>query len=217
MKRTKSSSFEVTDDQAIRLLWDADQLQYFAPFIARDCTVNQAALETHCKPNTMYARVQRYLKLGLLRVVREESRDGRAIKVYRSTADELIVPLEGVWEERANRGWSRFFERAMAHGMRYTYASSSRRTEHYYRNEDSVFSTHVNFGESDDTILSLGPDEPAIHNSLHDAVYLDFTDAKAFQRELFDLTQKYFSRAGAQRYLVRLNLVPVPEEAEVIP
>ncbi len=217
MKRARSSSFEVTDDNAIRLLWDAAQLQYFAPFIARDCTVHQAARETDCKPNTMYARVRRYLKLGLLRVVREESRDGRAIKVYRSVADELIVRLEGVWDEHANRGWSSFFERAMAHGMRYTFAASRGRTEHYYRNQDGVFSTHVNFGDSTDSILSLGPDEPAIHNSMHDSVYLDFADAKAFQRELHDLTRKYFSRFGAQRYLVRLNLVPVPEEAEAIP
>lgn len=223
MKRVKSSSFsvrlEITDPDAARVLTDTAQLRYFAPFIARDCTVNQVALETGCKPNTMYARVQRYLKLGLLRIVRQESRDGRAIKLYRSIADELIVPMMDFSYEAAQGSWSRFFERAMAKGMQYAYAARPNPWRvRYFRDANGVFTNGLEGDAPDEMLLSLGPNDPAVLNTMHDSVYLSFEDAKAFQHELSRLTQTYFfSRSGGQRYLVRLNLVPVPEEAEVIP
>ena len=42
-----------------------------------------------------------------------------------------------------------------------------------------------------------------------DSVYLDFGDAKALQREMFDLLKRYHQKAGAQRYIVRLGMAPL--------
>jgi hypothetical protein len=59
----------------------------------------------------------------------------------------------------------------------------------------------------------LGPDAPAVFTASHDAVYLDFEDAKQFQRDLDALMGRYKTIGGGQRYLVWLNLVPLPAEA----
>lgn len=50
----------------------------------------------------------------------------------------------------------------------------------------------------------------------HDAIYLDFADAKALQRALHALLETYAQKEGAQRYLLRLNLVPLPEDVELV-
>lgn len=50
-------------------------------------------------------------------------------------------------------------------------------------------------------------------SSSHDALYLDFADAKAMQRELDEVWKKYVSRGGTQRYLARVLLVPAREGA----
>ena len=69
----------------------------------------------------------------------------------------------------------------------------------------------------DQDITYLEPDAPAILTLSHDAVYLSFEDAKRLQKELYTLSQSYFGKGGDARYLVRVNLVPVPEDSEYIP
>ena len=50
----------------------------------------------------------------------------------------------------------------------------------------------------------------------HDAVYLDFEDAKRLQHDLNALLGAYAAKGGAQRYLLRLSLVPLPGDVELI-
>ena len=52
---------------------------------------------------------------------------------------------------------------------------------------------------------------PAVLSSWRDAVYLDFEDAKALQREMFRLLKTYLQKRGTQRYIVRLGMVPLEE------
>ena len=47
-------------------------------------------------------------------------------------------------------------------------------------------------------------------------MYLDFADAKRLQRDLRALLDAYAVKGGAQRYLLRLSLVPLPEDVELI-
>ena len=74
-------------------------------------------------------------------------------------------------------------------------------------------------------MLAQGPTEdidmleermPALYNRFHDSLYLDFAEAKAFQRELDALFVKYSAQRGQQRYMIRLSFVPVPDDAEII-
>ncbi len=47
-------------------------------------------------------------------------------------------------------------------------------------------------------------------------MYLDFADAKRLQRDLRTLLDAYAAKGRAQRYLLRLSLVPLPEDVELI-
>ena len=90
----RPEAFHVVEDpQQARLLSDPRTVRYFEPFLARERTVSQAADEVGVSLDTMLYRVRRLLAAGLLGVVREHPRPGRAIKVYRSTADAYFVPF----------------------------------------------------------------------------------------------------------------------------
>lgn len=85
--------FPVTDPRQAALLTDPTSKAYFAPFLARDRTVKEAAEVVGCALNTMLYRVKVMLRAGLLRVVETRPRGGRAIKVYRSVHDAYFVPF----------------------------------------------------------------------------------------------------------------------------
>lgn len=81
-------------EDAVRagMLMDMNVRRYFEPFLAREATVSEAAAELACDPSLMLYRVGRFVRAGLLRVVKERKRAGRAIKVYRSSHDAYLVP-----------------------------------------------------------------------------------------------------------------------------
>jgi hypothetical protein len=90
----ETSRVEITDPEQAKLLSSPESFRFFEPFIARDCTVSQAAKEVNCKVDTMLYRVNLFLKAGLLNVVKTQARRGRSVKVYRSSADAYYVPFE---------------------------------------------------------------------------------------------------------------------------
>lgn len=83
----------MTDPAQARLLTDPGSVAAFKPFLARECTVSQAAGELSCPLNTLLYRVRTFMRAGLLCVTREERRKGRAIKHYRSVHDAYFVPF----------------------------------------------------------------------------------------------------------------------------
>lgn len=86
-------AFHRVDDAAqARMLMDMEVRRYFEPFLAREKTVTEAAEEVGCDPSVMLYRVGRFVRAGLLRVVAERKRAGRAVKVYRSSHDAYLVP-----------------------------------------------------------------------------------------------------------------------------
>src|SRR5690606_27417944 len=66
----------------------------FRPFLARESSAGAAAAELGLDLNAMLYRIRVLLSAGLLRVVREEKRQGRPIKVYRSAHDAYFIPYD---------------------------------------------------------------------------------------------------------------------------
>lgn len=199
----------MSDPEAARVLLDPQALRYFEPFLAREGTVGEVAAALGCKPNSLLARVRRFLTCGLLEVVREVPRAGRAIRVYRSTADVYFVPLSGSpFEDHAV--WAQERAALVQQGLRFGHAQSARLRGHrVYRDEHGVV-THVLAVSAQENHDPLVPSEPALFTASHDAVYLNFEDAKQLQGELDALLRRYAMRGGGQRYLLWLNLVPLP-------
>jgi hypothetical protein len=90
----RETRVEIKDTKQARLLTNPESFRFFEPFMARDCTVSQAASELHCNVDTMLYRVKTFVKAGLLKVVNTQPRRGRSVKVYRSSADAYYIPFE---------------------------------------------------------------------------------------------------------------------------
>ena len=213
MKEAESPSLQsITDAAAADLLMNPYTLRQLAPFLGRECTVTQAARETQEKPNTVLSRVRRFVKLNLVKVVREEQRKGRALKVYRSTADIFFVPFEATTAEtletmlqERDAYWETLLRRGVVRARAEDVGTWGTRV---YRDASGRLQVQTAVTPSQNYTL-LDPDRPAVLSAWRDSVYLDFADAKALQREMFDLLKRYHQKAGAQRYIVRLGMAPL--------
>ena len=87
--------YTVTDSEQARLLTEPVSKEFFKPFLACERSASEAAavMQLRCSLNTMLYRVKTLLRAGLLEVVREEPRKGRAVKIYRSVHDAYFVPF----------------------------------------------------------------------------------------------------------------------------
>ena len=158
------------------------------------------------------------MSLGLLRIVRRVPRKGRAIRTYRAVADSFFAPLHSLpdttLEELLENG-DADPRRRVARGM----VAAMREAPTFLD-----WGVHVTVGDAGDLSVSIGPAEPdwqparlleggapAVVSSWV-PLRLGFEDAKALQRELFDLIGRYSARTGPQEYLLGIALTPAPEE-----
>ena len=213
MKEGESLSILVVSDEAAAdLVTDPRTLHPFAPFLGRERTVSQAAEEAGENANTTLKRVQRYLELGLLELVRELPRAGRAVKLYRSSADVFFVPYEAQSAEsletalaERDRFWEQLLRENVVRARREAvgaYGTRIYRDPHGRVQVQTAVTPTENF-------TTLDPAGPAALSAWRDSVYLDFEDAKQLQRELFELLLRYQRKRGAQRYIVRVGMAPV--------
>jgi hypothetical protein len=202
----------VEHPQARRILLEPQELHFFEPFLARESTVTDAAAFLNCNANSLLARVRRFLAYGLLEVARTVPRAGRAVRVYRSTADLFFVPLSGTSLAEYD-SWNQSRLALLKSGMAYSFTQPIRfRGHRVYRNEHGVVS-HMLAVSATENNNPLLPNEPAMYFASHDAVYLNFEDAKRLQAELDALLRRYANLGGGQRHLLWLNLVPLPSDA----
>ena len=205
----------VTTAEAAALLADVSLQRLLEPFMARECTVAKAAKELGVATNSLLYRVKRFQGAGLLRVVREEKRAGRAVKVYRSVADAFYVPFALTRAETLE---------ALLWGL------DSPLRALLYRNVARVMTqpeTELGLivwraaeGEVR-TRFSAGPDRlfdpleqgaPSTLLFWSPEVWLEPNDAKLLLREMTDLIGRYHGRGGRGRYLLHLGLSPLENQ-----
>lgn len=81
--------------EGISVLLDSRQRAAFLPFLNREISVSQAALEVGELPNTMLYRVRRWQRLGLLqeaRTVPHPKGKKGGMPLYRSSAPSYFIP-----------------------------------------------------------------------------------------------------------------------------
>ena len=138
------SFYTVTDPVQARLLTDPKSKAFFKPFLARERSVAQAAELLGANVNTVLYRVKTLVRAGLLQVVDERRRAGRAIKLYRSAHDAYFIPFRhtpyATLEERLEVQAAPIFAnliQAYAAALR----QSDRYGHHLLLNEHGVFTT----------------------------------------------------------------------------
>ena len=92
--RADADAFTVADPEQARLLSDPRFQAAMRPFLAREASASAAAAELGLDLNAMLYRIRLLLAAGLLRVVREEKRDGKLIR------REVIIPHHDTLIER---------------------------------------------------------------------------------------------------------------------
>jgi hypothetical protein len=198
---------------AARILADPDIAVFIKPFMRGNATVKAAAEEFGQLIQTMHYRVEQMVEAGLLEVVQLEQRRGRPIKHYRATAmtfqvaTEQIPPriLQALGEQIS---WKTSFEQ----GLRQAAGDKGYgdKVVVYYLEPDDILIWSESL-PSDPNVQFLAPELPAVLNQWSGAVYLDRTEAKAFQRELWELYERYAHRQGREKYVVHIGLVPYPK------
>ncbi len=204
----------MTNAEQARLLTEPAYDEAFRPFLARECSVGEAAAETGLTLDAMLYRVRVLLKAGLLVVARLKRRAGRPIKLYRSAHDAYFIPYEltpfASLEERLRRQFMPELEERLAIQAR-RLRERGFYGQRLYRND---------FGE---TFSESAPDavrpldfldaerEPAI--DYWTDVTLAEPWAREVQRTLYDLwrrSQGSEAEAGDGRRRYRLAVAFVP-------
>ena len=207
-----AATLTITNPAAAAALTHPRTLRQLEPFLNRERTVLEAAQETGVKPNTMLARVRRFVALGLLGVTREIPRAGRAVKFYRSVSESFFVPyevtpsetLESAMTER-ERYWEVLLRKNVVRVRSEDVGSWGTRI---YRDSRGRLQVQAAVTAEQNYTL-LAPERPAALSAWRDAVYLDYSDAKALQLEMFELLKKYQQKTGSQRYILHLGLAPI--------
>ncbi len=215
MKEQKSPSTSILiiqDPKAASILTNPASLRQLEPFLARDCSISQAAKETGVKANTVLSRVRRLLDLGLLKVSRVLARKGRSIKLYRSSSEMFFVPYEATSADT--------LETALAEREAY-WETQLRKNVVRARMEDiGSWGTRIYRDKRgrlqvqtavtpERNYSALDADGPAVLSAWRDSLYLDFEDAKTLQREMFSLLKSYQQKRGSQHYIVHLGIAPL--------
>jgi hypothetical protein len=213
MKQTSSpSALTVTRSEQLPFLLEPSQRRYLEPFMAQERTISQAAAEIEVQPNTLLYAVRRMLACGLLVVARCERRKGRAIKVYRSSAEVFFLPhtalSQGGLEEaiaQVDLEGEQLLRRNIVYARSDRYPSWGFRM---FRSTDGLVFLNAGLDAQHDLDwLALG--SPAAFSIWSTSIHLDFADAKALQNELFALMERYRRKQGSQTYVLRLGMAPL--------
>lgn len=212
----------VTDPRAADTLTDPSKLRYLEPFVGRERTVAVVARELKVSPHRMLYQVRRLLRLSLIEVVREERRAGRAVRHYRAVADGFFAPFALTAAEVPERLAQRLSDDSrrtleLQVGRAWMAAGGERGGWgiNVYRAPDGQVNTSLVPAATPEAPRSffealLEPGAPAVWDS-HFALTLGREDAKALQRELGTLAERYREReqSGAPTHLIRVAMAPL--------
>lgn len=132
-----SQDFAITDPATARYFSDFHALPYLRPFLARECTVADAATQLQVTRQRMNYWVNKMLRAKLIGPVRTQTHAGRPVLVYRTTHDSFVLhfsqlphaTIEGLmdflvgqwWWERFKRAFTRAWEPGLKQGRLRTY------------------------------------------------------------------------------------------------
>jgi DNA-binding transcriptional ArsR family regulator len=215
----------ITEPEVARALTESKSVQHLVPFMKRPLSLSEAAKELGVKLPKLSYHVKRLLGLGLLEVACTERRGRRGVKLYQSTARSFFIPFHltpsasleqlvtSLTAPEAGR-----FRRELARTLQRIspdWGLQVARTERGDRQNIAFSITQVDAEGhlSFDKIL-LGPEQPALF-STEGKFTFDFDTAKAFQKEMSDLAERYADRQSdrGQPYSFRLGLTPMQDDS----
>lgn len=205
--------FHVRDPGQAKLLADPKTFRYFGPFIAQERSAKEAAEEVKISVELMLYHIKNFMRVGLLEVKRMQGRQGRGIKYYRAISDAFFLPLEVTpfadLEERLTADLARRQELIIHNTARVLREVNGEGRRIYRASNGKIMSESVAHSSSRDPLDD--PNGPAAIN-FDLGVTLTYREAKALQRELYNIVKRYQQPAQeGSRYLLAVTLLPLSD------
>lgn len=206
----------VTDPEAAQALMHPHAQRVLVPFMVGERSVGEVARVAQASTQRVGYWVKRFVNLHLLDCVGTRHGRGRPARCYRAAAGGFFIPFEITsaqtietlfteqerpWTEQLHRDLVRAGASLLGGLHRWGVCVSAMGEVPCLR-----FAPNPQFAGDVATSL-LSADAPALWTAWS-VLSLDFADAKAFQRELAALLERYGDKRGGQAYLVRLALTP---------
>jgi DNA-binding Lrp family transcriptional regulator len=218
-----SNSRKVINPKAAELLTDWRQRRFLEAFIPGPTSMSDAAEALGVKLNTMHYRVGQLLDLGLLEVVGLVKRKGRAVKLYGPTAGEFFVPFAATPHATVEDMIRRLS--ALDEFLTHAVATLTSQAENW-----GVLVSQNMVEKEPRLLVKLTPldlqgvpaprprktllasSTPAVWSG-EMLVKLDAETAKALQRELANLSERFEQRqtVGGRLYYIVLGMTPITE------
>jgi hypothetical protein len=209
----------VDNPAAAEFLVHADSFRFLEPFLARENTISGAVQHTGADHSSVLYRVKRMIELGLLEITDVQARAGRAIKHYRSSADEFFVPFSATSADTL-RSLNQQFTVEFQALFDQAYGAILERASNVYQlgvrvwrdpNGHTSRDLMPNDAAHGNTMLSdwiLQPDMPPLWNQ-HALLRLSAKNAKLLQLELAQVWQRFagLEEEEGQFHALRLGLV----------
>jgi hypothetical protein len=204
----------ITEARAVKLLLDSERRNALGAFMHGPCSVKQAADKLGWPLKTVHDRVRTLEMLGLLRVTHLEARQGRPMKHYQAIADGFFVPfhataassLEGFITETLEPAQKAFISHFAKAGIGLI-DNPDEAGFRLYAQEGAIVSDLTPTAERFNFLDLLEPTAPALMLT-YIPLKLTRNDAKALQREMMGLLERYTNRNGPEHFVAHLGLTP---------
>jgi hypothetical protein len=210
------ANFTVTNPEAAAYLSNPHKAVYLYPFIGKERTASQVALEYHTDLRAYLYQIGRMQRLGLLKHTKTQKRKGSPVKYYRASADAFFVPLSATKLEGLEAmvdAWSQSLQPVFLK----SFIAALQATDHNWGvriARDAFGRLQIAPAANPNAALDLlAPDVPVMLEGWFTDLHLDHADAKAFQHELVQLYLRYLGKSGAQRYIIRMAIAPMDKGA----
>ena len=185
------------------------------PFLIKPETIKGLATWTGLPLNQVYRRVKRFERLGLLEVAHLERRRGRDIKHYQACAHGFSVPFAlsaaadvPVFVNSQLLPIFAYFTQRLAESGAAFIDAAEQVTLRLFEHAGKVSLDISPHGTDTDSSAALLADAaPAVFCQIL-PLQLSSASAKALQREMAALLERYRQSDGAGDYVVHLGMVP---------
>lgn len=196
----------VRSHDAVDLLLNVQAARHLAPFMRTEQSLGSAAAELGRRPSSLAYWVDRFVRAGLLSVVREQPRAGKAIPFYRATADEFQVPFDSM-----SPGTAAEFLHGARKVMVQEFAKSVERAARDHFTDGIRVTGHPERGMSISFIEPKGEGGTSPVTEWWGKVALTKSEADELQKEMETLVSRFSNdrpARGKSRYLIMVGITP---------